>query len=101
MDDSRPRKGECYEVHTSFHTGLLTQWRAPYTGGGSATLPSGLRFMILIDPPPQALAVAAEPVPAELWEERLVSEADRREPKYSGYHLVIRFSDLQAYCKRC
>ena len=94
------KKGQRYEVATSFKAGVLTQWNAPFTGGYEKTLPVGFRFVIEHDPPEIATAVSADPESPSEWEAVLVDREDIENPKFNGYYLVIPFEDVAAYCKR-
>ncbi|QEX15585.1 hypothetical protein FRZ44_08720 [Hypericibacter terrae] len=95
-----PQKGDRYVVLSEFEAGVLTHWLAPYTGGSSRSLPVGLEFVILMEPPSQATAVGAKPDPYERWETVLLEEGDRGAEKYGGYSLSISLSDLKAHCAR-
>lgn len=98
MNSKRPRRGERFEVIEPFTAGVLTTWKAPFTGGYEKVLPRGLRFVVSQEPPQSANAVAADPEPALQWEQQLVDEEDRSHPKYGGYYLVVGFDKLQTHC---
>ncbi len=100
-DDAPPQEGARYVVLSEFEAGVLTHWLAPYTGGSRRSLPAGLEFVILMEPPPQATAVGAKPDPYERWETVLVEEGDRSAEKYGGCSLSISLADLKAHCARC
>ncbi len=100
MTERRPKKGERYVVKIGFDAYVLTSWRAPFTGGKEACLPNGLEFTISDDPPAEATAVAALPLPYDQWELLLVDEQDRAAEKYGGYYLVVSFDALAEKCSR-
>ncbi|MGH6940285.1 hypothetical protein [Hypericibacter sp.] len=100
MSESPPQQGDRYVVLAEFEAGVLTHWLAPYTGGSHWRLPAGLEFVLLMEPPPQAIAVGAKPDPYERWETVLVEEGDRSAEKYGGYSLSISLADLKAHCAR-
>ena len=95
-----PKAGERYIIREPFEAGVLTHWRAPFTGGSQRVLPRGLEFRVAFDPSEVANAVSAEPTSPQDWEPVLVEETDRSADKYAGYSLVIQFEDLSAYCDR-
>ncbi len=96
----RPRKGERYEVVKPFVAGVLTMWKAPFTGGDEKTLPVGLRFVVTYDPPASATAISADAEPYAEWEEKLVDVSDRSKDNYSSFYLVISFKAVRSNCKR-
>ena len=71
--------------------GVLTQWRAPFTGGVDGLLPAGVVVSVIEGPMPDATAVGCRPENYERLELLLVPEHDRLAPKYDGYYLVIDF----------
>jgi hypothetical protein len=97
-DYPRPKAGDRFVIRSPFLCLFSTSWRAAFSGGGEATLPNGLEFVVLRDPPEGASAAAAVPDPYDKWEERLVDKADREHPKYAGYHLVVGLDDLATHC---
>jgi hypothetical protein len=40
------KKGQRYEVKQGFTIGVLTQWKAPFTGGYDRAIPAGFRFVV-------------------------------------------------------
>ena len=96
----RYRKGDRYEVREGFIGHVLTMWKAPFTGGHEKAIPSGLRFVIALDPPASASAVVADTDPPSKWEPTLVEEHDRTDPKYNGYYLSIPFEYVEKHCVR-
>ncbi len=93
-------RGQRYVVVTAFEANVLIHWFAPMTSGARKLLPEGLEFIVALDPPASATAVAADAEPAGLWEVRLVDERDRTAPKYGGFSISIPFEDLAAHCLR-
>jgi hypothetical protein len=93
------RKGQKYRTLEPINVDFLTHWRAPYTGGGSGTLAAGEVFVIKMDPPAGATAASCDAERKEV-EKLLVPEADRNEPKYNGFSLVIGFEIIRTRCER-
>jgi hypothetical protein len=96
-----PRRGYRYRITTEFEAIVLTQWLAPFTDGYDKTLPLGLEFIVVTDPPSGATAVAAKPDPYKKWESVLVDVKDTQAEKYDGYSLVIPIDRLVSHCFRC
>jgi hypothetical protein len=94
-----PRTGDRYVVREGFNAHVLTQWRAPFTGGSQQILPVGLEFVIDHDPMPKSKGIAARPDPYDVWERELVSQEDREAEKYGGYYLVVLYELLDAHCE--
>ncbi len=93
------KKGQRFQVSTAFVGHVLTQWKAPFTGGYEKTLPAGLRFTVHLDPPSSATAVSVDVDCSPDWESVLVDAQDRENPKYNGHYLVIPFEHVAAYCQ--
>ncbi len=93
----RPKAGEIYVVNEPFESGVVIHWRAPMTTGYDQTLPAGLRFEIIHDPPPGAGGAYARPLDAT-WEGSFVRPEDRAHPKYDGYSLVVGLDDIENRC---
>ena len=100
MTDERPQAGWRYVITMGFGATVMTHWAAPFTSGEHKFLPKGLEFVILEEPPKSAKAVGARPEPYEQWEATLVSEDDRKEPKYAGCSLSIPLVHLAKRCTR-
>lgn len=93
-------RGAVYEVVNAFTGHVLTAWNAAFTGGYDRTFPRGLCFVISSEPSASATAASADPKQYSEWEKVLVDAEDLRDPKYSGYYLVIDFKLLRDNCKR-
>jgi hypothetical protein len=93
------RKGERYRTLRDLEVGVLTHYRAPFTGGGRAILPAGEIFTVAIDPPAHAVAASCDPQRYEALHEKLVSEEDRGGHNYSGYSLVVEFDSIERDCE--
>ena len=98
MKLDKPRAGDRFVVQEPFEAIVAVHWRAPFTSGCDRTLQEGLEFTVLIDPPPEATAIAAQPSDVGRWESELVPEEDRTADKYGGYSLVISFDNLLRHC---
>jgi hypothetical protein len=96
----RYRKGDRYQVTEAFTAGVLTTWKAPFTGGYEKIIPPGLKFVVHSDPPTSATAVSADAEPVSECEPLLVEASDRAKPKYNGYYLVIPFECIEKHCVR-
>ncbi len=96
----RYRNGDRYQVTEGFPARVLTMWKGPFTGGYEKIIPPGLKFVVKIDPPASASAVAADAEPFSEWETLLVEAGDRADPKYNGYYLSIPFEYVEKYCVR-
>jgi hypothetical protein len=96
----RPKKGERYEIIETFEAGVLTQWRAPFTGGYDMTLPSGLQFIIVHDPAEGSTGIAVHPDPYHDWEKVLVTPEDRAACTYDGYYIVVSYDDIEVHCRK-
>jgi hypothetical protein len=80
-----PAKGDVYEALEDQPADYYTEWAAPYSGGGKATIFKGERVRVqeapLHDKP---VAAGAAPVKYKELEARIVPEEERLNPKY-GY----------------
>jgi hypothetical protein len=90
-----PLNGDVYEALDDTPVRFLTHWRAPFTGGGSGTLPKGSRVRVLVFSfNPEPVSVAADPLERGFLEPLLVPESERKDPKYGGFRLSIPTADL-------
>ena len=90
-----PQKGDVYEALSDMTVSYMTAWRAPYTGGGKASLLKGERVWIDTEPHEEKpIGTYALPVDYAELEGRMVSEEDRNEPKYSGSYFHFRTINL-------
>jgi hypothetical protein len=87
-------------VTEGFPDHVLTMWKAPFTRGYEKIIPPGLKFVVALDPPASASAVAADPEPFSEREALLVEAGDRANPKYNGYYLSIPFEYIEKHCVR-
>jgi hypothetical protein len=79
--------------------GVLTHYRAPFTGGARAILRAGEVFTVALDPPAHATAASCEPQRYEALQEELVPKEDRTAGNYSGYSLIIEFGSIERDCE--
>jgi hypothetical protein len=90
-----PLDGEVYEALEDTRVAFLTHWRAPFTGGGGGILPKGTQVRVKVfDWIREPITVYAEALEGQRVEQLLVSEDDRRSPKYGGFSLSIPTADL-------
>ena len=94
------RKGQRYQALQPIPVRFLTHWSAPFTDGGTGTLPAGEAFVISFDPPTGATAASCDAEHSKEVEQLLVPEVDRRAPKYNGFSLVIDFDTIRTKCQR-
>jgi hypothetical protein len=91
-----PLDGDIYESLRDLEVSFLTHWKAPFTGGGTGTLPSGTRVRVHVyDPEP--VAVAAEAFDNPALEGVLVALEDRKAHNYGGYSLHITTEQLNRH----
>jgi hypothetical protein len=94
------RKEQRYRALRNLEVGVLTHYRAPFTGGVRAVLPAGEIFTVALDPPPHAVGASCNPQRYEALHEELVPEEDRTAQNYSGYSLIIEFDSIERDCER-
>lgn len=96
-----PRRGDVYEATRDQTVRYMTFWALPFTGGGDAVLPKGVRVCITSDPPEQdPLGVYAEPLDYGKIEEKMIPAKDRKDPRYKGFALALDTGDLNRNFKR-
>jgi len=98
-DDNRIRQGQRYRTLKDLKVLFLTQWSAPYTGGGEGILPAGSVFTIELDPPAHAMAASCRPENYAEVERRMVPEDERTSAKYGGFTLVIDLDVIRTQCQ--
>jgi hypothetical protein len=90
-----PNDGEVYEALEDNSVTVLTDWAAPYTGGCDGVLPKSTKVRVsVVSFNLEPVAVYAFPLNSKEIEALLVSEADRCNEKYRGYHLSVSTADL-------
>jgi hypothetical protein len=95
MDEAgRVKKGDRFVAAEDFSTGVLTQWRAPFTGGSDAIVPRGTVLVAVDDQKEDRPGFACLPERYEEMEMLLVPEEDRTAEKYAGYYLVLESADI-------
>jgi hypothetical protein len=94
--DAAPRNDDLYECLLDTPVEFVTHWRAPYTGGGTGTLPKGTKVRILVDSAVyRPAAYYARPVDAETLSLVLIPHEERANPKFDGFSLVLTLDDLE------
>ena len=95
VDCRFPRRGDVYEATGDQTVHYMTFWALPFTGGGDAVLPEGVRVCITSDPPEQdPLGVYAEPLDYAKTEAEIIPAKDRKDPRYKGFALALDTADL-------
>lgn len=90
-----PREGEVYECAETALFTYMTQWAAPYSGGGKGLLRAGERVVISeTGLELETLGVFARPVDYEAIEKRTVPENERTANKYWRFAFVLRTIEL-------
>jgi hypothetical protein len=87
--------GQRYRALEELEVFAMTHWRAPFTGGHEATLPSGEIFTVRYDPPEGATAAVCDPERYDELHALLIPEEDRDAQKYGGYSLSISLADIR------
>jgi hypothetical protein len=96
-----PVDGEVFEATCEVTVPYVMHWKAPYSGGGKTTLPCGERVRVSVPASdPEPIGVYAEPVERRGFEERVVEEADRRNPKYDGISVFLAVADIDRHFRR-
>lgn len=88
-----PRKGDVYEALEDMAVDYVTEWMAPYSGGGKGTLRRGERVKVRYVEA-KAVVAYARPLRYKEIEARMVPLAERQEPKYGHFYLYLKTSDL-------
>jgi hypothetical protein len=90
-----PRNDDLYECIEDASVSFVTHWRAPFTGGGTGTVPKGTTVRLVVNPAVvRPSAYYARPVDREAIEVILVPVADRTDSKFDGLSLVLTIEDL-------
>ena len=92
-------KGQRFRTLRNLEVGVLTHYRAPFTGGARAILRAGEVFTVALDPPALAIAASCRLQRYEALQEELVPKEDRIADDYSGYSLVIEFGSIERDCE--
>src|ERR1700722_2777945 len=88
-----PRFGDIFEASDDTVVDFVTHGAAPFTGGGTGTLPKGTMVRVKSSVASEPLAVYADPLQREI-ELDLVSEADQAAQSYQGFSLIIATAHL-------
>jgi hypothetical protein len=97
---SKIQKGQLYRTLEPIPVRYLIHWRAPFTGGGSGTLPAGETLVVRDGPSFWSSLVTCDAERAGEIETLLVPEADRKAEKYAGYTLFISLETIRSRCLR-
>lgn len=90
-----PQKGEMYEALKDMTVDYITEWAAPYSGGGEANLITGEQIWIdkeIKDPKP--VGAYAIPVKYRQLEQRIVPKEERENPKYGSFYFYLTTIEL-------
>lgn len=90
-----PKKGDVFEAVEDVQIQFMTAWAAPFTGSGEGILKKGERVFIDQEPStPKPIGVYAVAMDYDAAESRLVSGAERSDPKYSGFYFSLKTAVL-------
>ena len=90
-----PQKGDLYEALADHAVSYVTDWAAPYSGGGDTTLRKGERVWVHAAPlDEKPIGANLLPVDYKTFEQRIVPEAERSCPKYGGFHFYLSTVEL-------
>ena len=96
-----PRNDHLYESIEDTPVRFVTHWRAPFTGGGTGTVPKGTRVRLLVIPQVvQPSAYYARPLDSHAIEALLVPVKERTDSKFDGLSLVLTIDDLSKRFRR-
>ncbi|MFZ1528908.1 MAG: hypothetical protein WAT19_09160 [Ferruginibacter sp.] len=85
-----PEKGDLYITKFDQEVEFITNWSAPYTGGGTTKLFKGEQIWVTSNPiDKKPIGVYLEAVKYDELEERIVSQSDRSSFKYGGFSFSI------------
>ena len=92
------KEGEIWEALHDVEIQYMTSHDAPYTGGGTATLPAGERVIASKSASGRKrIGAYFDPLRYKELEEILVSKDDRDAPHYSGYYFFIPVEQLNKH----
>lgn len=90
-----PKKGDLYESKNDQTVDFMTAWKAPFTGGGEATLFKGERIWVDTDPSDdKPIGVYALPIEYDKLEKRMVPTKERKDPCFGGFYFSFDTIDL-------
>ena len=90
-----PQKGDLYEALADHAISYVTDWAAPFSGGGNTTLLKGERVWVHAAPfDEKPVGANLLPVDYKTLEKRIVPEAERNCPKYGGFHFYLPTIEL-------
>jgi hypothetical protein len=92
--DRPVREGERFVVREDLDVGVMTHWRAPFTGGHRAVLPAGTVIVARFDQNPDAPGFNCVPEDYSGLEPILVPAEDRSADKYGGYSVSFTLDDI-------
>lgn len=85
-----PLDGDAYQAVRDAEVHYTTYWRAPFTGGGLSTLPTGTEVRVVVDPDdPEPLVVEVTVLGRPNLEVEMVPESVRVAEKYNGFSVSI------------
>ncbi|MBB2147160.1 hypothetical protein GM921_16795 [Pedobacter sp. LMG 31464] len=86
-----PRKGDLYQAKFDQEIDYITDWSAPYSGGGKAKIYVGEKFWVHTNPSDKKpIGAYLIPVNYKDLEERIIPFDDRTAFKYNGYYFYVR-----------
>ncbi len=88
------KNGDKFKVIKDFSTLGMTHWMAPCTGGFECTVPKGTVLIAFADSAPMSSGFGCIPENKKEFELKHVPENERTLPKYGGYSLVVKYSEI-------
>lgn len=98
--EAAPKAGDVFRSLRPIDVIVMTNWRAPFTGGNAGVLPANERFRVSFDPPATATAVHCVVERYDELHASLVPASTRISEGYAGYDVVISFESLRRDCER-
>lgn len=77
-----------------FETNVLTYWQAPATFGFKCIIPKGFLLKVKEDSSHFSYYFECFPENVEEFEQKLLPEDIRTDPKFAGYRIFLKFRDL-------
>ncbi len=99
MGNVIPMDAAVYETVQAIEISYVTSHFAPYTGGGTCTIPKGEQLIVRNAKAQINTAYYCEPLNYEGLEKTIVDQEERDEPTYAGYMLSVPYNVLLSNCK--
>ena len=89
-----PKGGEVYEAVHDTQITYMTHFMAPFTGGDKAYIQKGERIIVSKPNRPKPTGYYCHPLNSDEIEDRIVPDADRKDPRYNGFSLFINTTTI-------